>query len=76
MMLSISRNNKNDQAFCYPLLEISYSKLGDSAVLFIVLLMKSDPFSKTRLNYKLLFNTAFLTVHLKIMINVFQEEMY
>lgn len=46
MMLSISRNNKNDQAFCYPLLEISYSKLGDSAVLFIVLLMKSDPFSK------------------------------
>lgn len=39
-MLSISRNNKNDQAFCYPLLEISYSKLGDSAVLFIVLLMK------------------------------------
>lgn len=40
MMLSISRNNKNDQAFCYPLLEISYSKLGDSAVLFIVLLMK------------------------------------
>lgn len=40
MMLSISRNIKNDQAFCYPLLEISYSKLGDSAVLFIVLLMK------------------------------------
>lgn len=40
MMLSISRNNKNDQAFCYLLLEISYSKLGDSAVLFIVLLMK------------------------------------
>lgn len=39
-MLSISRNNKNDQAFCYLLLEISYSKLGDSAVLFIVLLMK------------------------------------